>query len=610
MRRLSSCLYPPLLLAFWLLFLVAWCVAVFRAPTTVGWRDSGEFILTSYFLDIPHPAGFPVYSHLSNFFSLIIPGPIAWRTHIFSLLVLSALLYQMVELSKGVLALLRKEKKGEESPLVVFTILILTTSLIGSTTLWRTLETAEVYGLHALFLTIILRLLLSYSDTRDVRLLYAASLLGGFSLGNHVVGILFGAWILLGLLLFKLSSVRVLFTCALFGLAGLSTYAYLPARSLASPPFNTGAPHTLSRFLLHVSDARDRDLRPHSESELSPQSPSLTSKIITDVQRGISDISLPLALMSASGAILIVWRLPFVGFCLVGGILTTVWFFMGWDLDPWIPATSLSVVLAATLASYLVSLLEARHSRLQAILSVAALTIILTGTIFPRISIRLRETPSESAIHFAEDTLKSVAPHGVFISDSSWFIARYAQAIEGIAPTVTSMYLPSLLFPKYFNPVQLSIGQERFVAEEGSDSRAPEFRNLFQLINLASVVSSIQIDPNIVAIAPLKDIIQLDATGTLQIRRGESATISQEFIPAYARRLQKITEDLSVRSNEELSDGDEHIKIELLQTYSTLKQLEHSVSISTLCTSGAFRFITDQKLTKSAAILQQICSSH
>ena len=283
---------------------------------------------------------------------------------------------------------------------------------------------------------------------------------------------------------------------------------------------------------------------------------------------------------------------------------------MGWDLDPWIPATSFSVVLAAILASYCVAHLEKRYSRFATLLSVTALGIILAGTAIPRISDRLKEAPSESAIHFTEDTLKSVAPHGVFISDSSWFITRYAQTVEGIAPTVTSIYLPSLLFPTYFNPVQLSIGRERFTAETGSDSTAPEFRNLFQLINLASPVSSIQIDPNPFAIAPLREIIQFDLNGTLQIRRGEPSTFSQEFIPAYARRFQRITDDLSSGSKEEFSDGDEHIKIGLLQLHSTLKQAEPSGSIPNLCTSGVFTFITNRPLPKSALILQQLCSSH
>ncbi len=609
MQRIFNRPLSLLLLAVWLVFLLAWYGATFRAPTTVGWRDSGEFILTSFFLDIPHPAGFPVYSQLSNLFSLVIPGPIAWRVHIFSVAVIGILLYQLVELSREILALLKNQKKGSESTATFLSIIIVIASFPISSTFWRGLSTAEVYGLHALFLTGILRLITQYSYSRDVRFLYASSLLGGISLGNHVVGVLFGSWIALGLLLFRLVSIRVFVTCSLFGLAGLSTYAYLPARSLTSPPLNTGAPSTPSRFMLHVSDARDRDLRPESVQVSDSQAPLLVSKILDDLQRLASDISLPIAMISVLGALFILWSLPFVGFSLLGGIGTTLWFFMGWDLDPWIPATSFSLVFAAILTSFCITSIETQYSKSAAVLSLLILALVLGISTLPNIQHRLKEAPSESAIHFAEDTLRSVPPHGVLISDSSWFITRYAQTVEGVAPTVTSVYLPSLLFPKYFNPTQLTIGQERLFAQEGENPILPELTNLFQLISLASSVAPIQIDPNNIAITPLREIIQFEPNGTLQIRRGESSKFSPEFIKSFAHRLQGIASDLLGSSKEERSDGDEHIKIELLQLYSTLNQSASSSIRSQLCEAGSFDFITEASLPKSFRILNHICSS-
>jgi hypothetical protein len=197
----------------------------------------------------------------------------------------------------------------------------------------------------------------------------------------------------------------------------------------------------------------------------------------------------------------------------------------------------------------------------------------------------------------------------VLISDSSWFITRYAQTVEGVAPTVTSVYLPSLLFPKYFNPTQLTIGQERLFAQEGENPILPELTNLFQLISLASNVAPIQIDPNNIAITPLREIIQFEPNGTLQIRRGESSKFSPEFIKSFAHRLQGIASDLLGSSKEERSDGDEHIKIELLQLYSTLNQSASSSIRSQLCEAGSFDFITEASLPKSFRILNHICSS-
>jgi hypothetical protein len=54
------------------------------APHTVLLEDDGMFILSSYFLGVEHPPGFPLYTLIGHLFSKLPFGSVAYRVHLAS----------------------------------------------------------------------------------------------------------------------------------------------------------------------------------------------------------------------------------------------------------------------------------------------------------------------------------------------------------------------------------------------------------------------------------------------------------------------------------------------------------------------------------------------
>ena len=56
------------------------------SPRSVGPEDDGLFILSSYFLGIEHPPGYPLFTILGKLFTLLPFGSVAYRVHLLSAL--------------------------------------------------------------------------------------------------------------------------------------------------------------------------------------------------------------------------------------------------------------------------------------------------------------------------------------------------------------------------------------------------------------------------------------------------------------------------------------------------------------------------------------------
>src|SRR5919198_3552485 len=56
------------------------------APRTVALEDDGLFVLSSYFLGVEHPPGYPLFTLIGHLFSQLPFGPVAYRVHLVSAL--------------------------------------------------------------------------------------------------------------------------------------------------------------------------------------------------------------------------------------------------------------------------------------------------------------------------------------------------------------------------------------------------------------------------------------------------------------------------------------------------------------------------------------------
>src|SRR3954463_14613703 len=69
-----------------LVALVLFCLYALTAPRSVALEDDGLFVLSSYFLGIEHPPGYPLHTLLGKLFTLLPFGSVAYRVHLLSTL--------------------------------------------------------------------------------------------------------------------------------------------------------------------------------------------------------------------------------------------------------------------------------------------------------------------------------------------------------------------------------------------------------------------------------------------------------------------------------------------------------------------------------------------
>jgi hypothetical protein len=135
--------------------------------------DSAEYQTQAFMLGIAHPTGYPVYILLAKLFTLLVPiREIAYRVNLLSA-VSAALALALVYLAGRLLAGWRLAAAAG--------VIVLGTQGV----FWSQAIIAETYPLSAAWIAAELVLLLRWKQNGDWKLLFAAGLLGGLSLGVH-----------------------------------------------------------------------------------------------------------------------------------------------------------------------------------------------------------------------------------------------------------------------------------------------------------------------------------------------------------------------------------------------------------------------------------------
>jgi tetratricopeptide (TPR) repeat protein len=277
-----------------IVFVISLALYGWTLAPTVTLVDSGELILAAYGPGVAHPPGFPLYVLLAHLATLVPAGRVAARVNFASALfgalaaaALTLLVYEMLFSSRA-LATERlkaekesaRKKKTKESATKSITRLSLylghRTDLIGgllpgivagllfafSRTLWAYSTIAEVYTLNTFLIVVIFLLMFRWrrfaiKGAPPRKVVYAAALVFGLSLGVHhvTVGLMLPAlaWLVYsveGIAFFKSKKLPV---AALFALAGLAIYLYLPISASRGPLMNWGDPRTFERLWWHVT---------------------------------------------------------------------------------------------------------------------------------------------------------------------------------------------------------------------------------------------------------------------------------------------------------------------------------------------------------------------
>ena len=267
---------------------------------TVSFWDCGEFIATSYGLQVGHPPGAPLYQLLAHCFMLFAGddvAKVAWWSNALSAVAggLTAMflfwtLLRLLEAKNGKRKAEREELETESDeprtesdepksdngtrrfPLSAFRFPLLA-SLVGALcylfcdTAWFSAVESEVYSLSMLFSAVIVWAAVRWWQCEDVRYgsrwLLLSALLLGLSVGVHQLSLL-TVPVLVLIWFFKRrsslsarrslhSTFRIALMALLFFVVGLSPYLILPIRAAADTPLNQGNPSTFGSFKSYVS---------------------------------------------------------------------------------------------------------------------------------------------------------------------------------------------------------------------------------------------------------------------------------------------------------------------------------------------------------------------
>jgi hypothetical protein len=201
-------------------------------------EDDSLFVLSSYFLGIEHPPGYPLFTLIGHFFSQLPLGTVAYRVHLVSVL--------FGGLTCGLAWLCAKRLSGSSLAAYVAAL-----ALGVAPVFWSQAIIADVYTLNTFFMLAITLVALKASPPKgpaptaeeQKRLLGWIAFLFGLSLSNHWPLMLLVApgfavllWPLRTLILKRLWLLLALFV------VGLLPYAWMIYRSWMSVPISFAGP--------------------------------------------------------------------------------------------------------------------------------------------------------------------------------------------------------------------------------------------------------------------------------------------------------------------------------------------------------------------------------
>jgi hypothetical protein len=202
--------------------------------------DSGDLVAAAYTWGIPHPPGYPLYTLIAALLIKLIPfNTPAWRVSLLSSATQAATLAFLY-------LILKKFIKNQ------LIILVSVLTLGFSYIFWLYAEVPEVFGLHNLFTSILVYLILDWYEKPTNNKFYLFIFVFGLSLSHHhtvllltpAFGYLFSKKINRLTTLGFLSYLKAGF----FFLLGLLPYLYLPLAGLRNPPIDWAHPVTLANF--------------------------------------------------------------------------------------------------------------------------------------------------------------------------------------------------------------------------------------------------------------------------------------------------------------------------------------------------------------------------
>src|SRR6056297_1211187 len=182
----------------WLTFAIAAVVYLLTIEPTASFWDCGEFITTSYKMEVGHPPGAPVFMIFGRFFTLFTdPGNAAMMVNIMSALAsaftILFLFWTITHLAKKMIANGEHLTRGNA-------VSVLAAGVVGSLaytfsdTFWFSAVEGEVYAFSSMLTAIVFWAILKWENVADTphanRWLILIAYVMGLSIGVHLLNLL------------------------------------------------------------------------------------------------------------------------------------------------------------------------------------------------------------------------------------------------------------------------------------------------------------------------------------------------------------------------------------------------------------------------------------
>jgi len=434
----------------WVVALAALWVYSLTLSPTVAWRnfgeDSGDLLVASATLGIPHPTGYPLYVLLGRAAGFLPLGTLAFRINLVSALAGAASVYFLARLA------LTLAGDGERfgAPFAAASAALLYAFSQGA---WSQSAVAEVYTLNAAFLGAILLALAMAERTGDFRPLALASYLFGLGLTNHLLLLAVApalAYVITRRLVAGSIGLPGIVLLLLLVIWGISLDSYLPIRASRGPEFSWGVPNTPGRLLWVLTG------RQYAGNFFHRSLPDLIHHLLTgrwwvDFGWGIALPAIGLLGLAMS------WRnglprgvLP-VLIALIAALALVSAYSIPDDVGYWMPVSFLLCALAGSGLAALWSRADARAARLALGALALAAVLFLIARNYREVDASTDATPYV----YAHRNLEAVEPNALIVSDydgrtfALWFYE--ATDFRRSHPKLVVAYKSLLVWPWYLH---------------------------------------------------------------------------------------------------------------------------------------------------------------
>lgn len=256
---------------FKFLFLFFFLIYVGKVYPSLTVGDSGELITASWVQGIPHPPGYPLYVIAGKVFSFFPFGNVAFRLNLmsafFGALTVAMLFAITVSIIKSIARTASSRNRScfslpfsRQNIQTLNCLVVLASALTAfiiafSHTFLRHSVTSEVYTLNTFLIVLFFGYCMNCKGKRlGVKHLSFLAFIAGLGLGNHHTFVLvFPSLLILIYPSFKLYGItgfaKKVIMSSFFFIMGVSTYLYLPVRSIQNPLLDWAHPRYLENFL-------------------------------------------------------------------------------------------------------------------------------------------------------------------------------------------------------------------------------------------------------------------------------------------------------------------------------------------------------------------------